>query len=142
MQFCLIFNNFYDQYIVDLLNPVCLMRSNCTEPLKELPLWSLEIDRQILDHCKKVDWLLYCTGPDLRLENFYKNVELGYTQRTIYSVNDNIDLLSQNFYCTAETFSYFGSHYKLSTPNIVNNLTNQTKLFYMAMRTNLEIVNL
>lgn len=143
MQFSIIFNNFFHQSIVDLLNPVFTIRDNSTNPLDKLSRWSLSIDKQILDQYKKVDWILYCNSADIRLENFYVATKFGNKRKSIFAVDhQDLNLLDQNFYCTPETFSYFGSNYKLSTPNIINNITDQNKLFYMSLRINLEIISI
>lgn len=137
MQFCIIFDNYFDKQIVDQFESKIVMTN------ETLINWALDLDTKILDHHQKIDWVLHCVDSNILLDNFYAQIKFNVNDNRIFLTNNgSIDILNQNFYCRPHVLSYFSSHYKLSTPSIVNNLTDRNKLFYMALRNNLEIVYL
>lgn len=142
MQLCIIFNRFFDQKIVDQLSPVQIISNNSHEPLNSITQWSMNIETAILDKYKKIDWVLYCVDSNILVDRFYKNVKFGYKKNSIFLTGNSFSLLDQNFYCAPHVLSYFGSHYKISTQSINDNVTDQNKLFYMAVRNNLELTYL
>ena len=142
MQFCLILNNHHNADLIEQLNPVLTIAANETTCLDSLKYWSLSIEEKMFDEYTDIDWVVYCNNSSYKLEKFFSSVEQRYVSNCIFTTDNKINLLDQNFYCRPHVFSYLAAHHKISTPNIVNNVTDETKLFFMAMRNNLEIVNL
>lgn len=159
MNIALIFHNFVgdETTIINTVNPTSVIRNSNPNKLMGFRDISLDLDELVYLERKKIDWVLYANGPNIRWEDFLqlsKYVEIA--SDTIYLTGRNpwpwhdgkepANLLG-NFYCRPHVFAVLGSAYKINTEGKLDKKSDlvtdeMSKLIYGINRTGFDFMNI